>query len=526
MKERIYSFIIVVGILIGALLGSTKMVSAEEQEMEVIYEQNSSYSVQIPKSLYLDSNGEAMYSVGVKGSINENSYIEVIPDSTFLMKDSTGTKEDIQAIVTPSKTQWLSNELSQEYNVAGGNMINMDRVEVGTWKGTVLYHISLKEGEATNPGDHVHDYTVTITKEPTCTEEGEKTYTCECGDSYTEIIPKLGHNYEDGTCTNCGEKDPDSLIETDSNAFFWGSSTSNGVTTWYITGLTSLGNKLTDFVIPRLYRGGEVTGIGSYNGNGIFGSTTKSVILPDTIKYIGQKVFQYSSIESITIPDSVTKIMNNAFFECGQLKYVKMSKNIVSIGDNAFFACNNVEEFDLPDTLTTIGVKAFAARSGVGLQMNAKINIPNNIESIGDSAFFMCKGIAGDVILPDTLTSLGNSAFSGCSNIVSFDIQSNINEIKSQTFSYCVNLSTVKLPNTITSMQSYAFNGCSKLSEINLPDTLKVIGEKAFYECTSLKDLSIPSSVTLINLNAFYKVPHISYNGTASGTPWGAVSKN
>lgn len=524
MKERIYSLIIVAGILIGVILGSTKIAAAEEQEMEVIYEQNSSYSVQIPKSLYLDSNGEATYSVGVKGSINENSYIEVIPDSTFMMKDSSGTKEDIQAIVTPSKTQWLSNELSQEYNVADGNMINMDRVEVGTWRGTVLYHISLKEGEATSPGDHVHDYTVVITKEPTCTEDGEKTYTCECGDSYTEVIPKLGHNYVDGSCTNCGEKDPDYLIETDPSAFFWGKNTSNGVTTWYITGLTSSGSKLTDFVIPKFYQGGEVTGIGTYNGNGIFGTTTKSVILPNTIKYIGQNVFQYSKIESITIPDSVTNIMNNAFFECGQLKHVKMSKNIVSIGDSAFFGCYSVEQFDLPDTLTTIGDKAFAARSG--LQITAQINIPSRIESIGSSAFFMCIGITGEVILPDTLTSLGDSAFAGCSNIESVDIRSNINEIKSQTFSGCVNLSTVRLPNSIGVIQAYVFNGCSKLSEINMPDTLKAIGEKAFSECTSLKDLSIPSSVTLINANAFYKVPHISYNGTASGTPWGAISKN
>lgn len=524
MKERIYSLIIVAGILIGVILGSTKIASAEEQEMEVIYEQNSSYSVQIPKSLYLDSNGEATYSVGVKGSINENSYIEVIPDSTFLMKDSSGTKEDIQAIVTPSKTQWFSNELSQEYNVSNGNMINMERVDVGTWKGTVVYHIALINTENPNPGDHVHDYTVVITKEPTCTENGEKTYTCECGDSYTEVIPKLGHNYVDGTCTNCGEKDPDFLIETDPSAFFWGKNTSNGVTTWYITGLTSLGSKLTDFVIPKIYQGGEVTGIGSYNSNGIFGTTTKSVILPDTIKYIGQNVFQYSKIESIAIPDSVTNIMNNAFFECGQLKHVKMSKNIATIGDSAFFGCYSVEQFDLPDTLTTIGNKAFSARTG--LQITAQINIPSRIESIGSSAFFMCIGITGEVILPDTLTSLGDSAFAGCSNIESVDIRSNISEIKSQTFSGCVNLSTVKLPSSIGVIQAYVFNGCSKLSEINMPDTLKAIGEKAFSECTSLKDLSIPSSVTLINANAFYKVPHISYNGTASGTPWGAISKN
>lgn len=48
----------------------------------------------------------------------------------------------------------------------------------------------------------------TVTKEPTCTEEGEMTYTCSCGESHTEPIPKLSHDYAptvtDPTCTEMG----------------------------------------------------------------------------------------------------------------------------------------------------------------------------------------------------------------------------------------------------------------------------------------------------------------------------------
>ena len=55
-------------------------------------------------------------------------------------------------------------------------------------------------------------YTSTVTKEPTCTEEGEKTYTSDLGDSYTEVIPALGHKPGDWTtekeptCTEEGKK--------------------------------------------------------------------------------------------------------------------------------------------------------------------------------------------------------------------------------------------------------------------------------------------------------------------------------
>ena len=52
-----------------------------------------------------------------------------------------------------------------------------------------------------------------VTKEATCTEAGEKTFTCEkCGETKTEVIPAKGHDYLDGVCTVCGEKDPEARI--------------------------------------------------------------------------------------------------------------------------------------------------------------------------------------------------------------------------------------------------------------------------------------------------------------------------
>ncbi len=59
------------------------------------------------------------------------------------------------------------------------------------------------------PTEHVHSYTASVTA-ATCTEAGVTTYTCSCGDSYTEEIAALGHSYDNGYCLNCGEADPDS----------------------------------------------------------------------------------------------------------------------------------------------------------------------------------------------------------------------------------------------------------------------------------------------------------------------------
>ena len=54
---------------------------------------------------------------------------------------------------------------------------------------------------------HTHEYTAVITP-ATCTEAGSVVYTCSCGDSYTETIDMLPHDYVDGVCAECGALEP------------------------------------------------------------------------------------------------------------------------------------------------------------------------------------------------------------------------------------------------------------------------------------------------------------------------------
>ena len=79
---------------------------------------------------------------------------------------------------------------------------------------------STPKGEEKPKAEHKHSYKKEVTKPMTCTENGEITYTCSCGDSYTEQILAPGHDYEetkrveavcesDGrieyTCKECGD---------------------------------------------------------------------------------------------------------------------------------------------------------------------------------------------------------------------------------------------------------------------------------------------------------------------------------
>ncbi len=42
---------------------------------------------------------------------------------------------------------------------------------------------------------HTHEYSAQVTKDVSCTADGEKTFTCSCGDSYTEVITSNGHSW-------------------------------------------------------------------------------------------------------------------------------------------------------------------------------------------------------------------------------------------------------------------------------------------------------------------------------------------
>ena len=71
-----------------------------------------------------------------------------------------------------------------------------------------------------------------------------------------------------------------------------------------------------------------------------------------------------------------------------------------------------------------------------------------------------------------------------------------------------------------------AFYNCSSLTSVTIPNSVTSINNDAFWGCSSLTSLTIPNSVTSIKSYAFLNVPNIVYNGSATGSPWGARSVN
>ena len=131
-----------------------------------------------------------------------------------------------------------------------------------------------------------------------------------------------------------------------------------------------------------------------------------------------------------------------------------------------------------------------------------KIIIPDNIISIGKSAFRNCSSLTS-VTIPNSVTSIEESAFNNCSSLTSVTIPDSVTSIGYGAFSYCSILASVTIPNNVTSIEESAFNNCSSLTSVTIPDSVTSIGGSAFQHCDILTSVTIPDSVTSIGYGAF-----------------------
>lgn len=150
-----------------------------------------------------------------------NSYLEIFNDSSFLSKhiriifltlllcscSSTDKKSEKSSTADTNSIYYYTPDENDDDYTYSSNPSSTSESEITSSKEVKNdeYSISSKSNY------HVHSYKNKITKNATCTEYGEKTFYCSCGDSYTESISELGHDWIDATCSSpekckrCGE---------------------------------------------------------------------------------------------------------------------------------------------------------------------------------------------------------------------------------------------------------------------------------------------------------------------------------
>ena len=187
-----------------------------------------------------------------------------------------------------------------------------------------------------------------------------------------------------------------------------------------------------------------------------------------------------SGLTTIDIPNSVTSIEVNLFFQCSSLTSITIPKSLTYIEPGAFSGCcalTSIEvENDNPKYDSRNNCNAIIETSSNTLIVGCKnTTFPSSVTSIGVCAFSGHAEIT-TISIPDNVTSIGLYAFSGCSGLTSIDIPNSVTFIGGSAFSDCCSLSSVIIPNSVTSIDGSAFGNCWALSDFycwanNVPST-------------------------------------------------------
>lgn len=103
---------------------------------------------------------------------------------------------------------------------------------------------------------------------------------------------------------------------------------------------------------------------------------------------IGHAAFFNSAVTSVTIPDSVTSISDEAFINCPKLTNISIPNSVTYIGFSAFSSCTSLKSITLPSSLSFISGALF-----LGCSQLTTIHIPVSVTSIGNNSFADCPSL-------------------------------------------------------------------------------------------------------------------------------------
>ncbi len=199
--------------------------------------------------------------------------------------------------------------------------------------------------------------------------------------------------------------------------------------------------------------------------------------------------------DSYDIPNTVSKIEDNAFKGSMNLRSVLIPSSVTTIGEECFHGCYNLSSFSIPSSVKEIGEWAFANTA------ITSVVIPSSVTYINMFVFRSCSCLTS-VTIPSTVTYISNGAFD-YSGLTELTIPSSVKGLGWGCFKGCKDLKTLTILPGMTSIVDNAFEDCTSLSSVTIPDTVTRIGSASFEGCSSLKSITIPSSVNSIQNNSF-----------------------
>lgn len=250
----------------------------------------------------------------------------------------------------------------------------------------------------------------------------------------------------------------------------------------------------------------------------------QEVIIPNTVKVIGESAFKYSiSLESVIFESGVSlESLDSTFLKCPSLKNVLFEDNVsikmmfsvfaesglekIDLNCNAqyisgvFCNCTQLKDVKLYDGIAEIEDYCFRSTA------IESIVIPQTVTELGDFAFAYCSDL--NYINLSNVKILGHGTFANCTSLESIDLTGVLYIVNigyMHTFENCPNLK--KFYFTQEEKDAYIaaneFKGNETVETVVIGNSISEIQDGAFADCTNLETAVISSSVTSIADTAF-----------------------
>jgi len=195
-------------------------------------------------------------------------------------------------------------------------------------------------------------------------------------------------------------------------------------------------NTLTSVTYPD-----SITTVGW--GECCFCENLKSVTFGKGLTEIPPSSFEYCiGLESVTVPEGVTEISGGAFNRCWAFREINVVENNKTYSsDNGILFNKDKTEvifcprakkgtYTLPNSVTVIGSDAFYECGGL-----TNVTIPDGVEKIGSNAFYGCTGLK-DIAIPKSVTFIDRRAFFDCTGVKNTYVPASVTEIGEEAFGY------------------------------------------------------------------------------------------
>lgn len=245
-------------------------------------------------------------------------------------------------------------------------------------------------------------------------------------------------------------------------------------------------------------------------------SSVASINLGESISELGEQAFRSSKLTAITLPANLAAVSIGAFAYCADLESVTFADNskIKTLEEGAFASCEALASIDFGEggCLEVIGKEALA---NTGL---TSLVVPATVKEIGAFGIDNNANLGSIVFAEGTvLETIGDDAFAYNDKLATFTMPASVKNWGEYTFQFCLSLTEFKFADgfSLTKLPYGTFH-TSGLSAIDLPDCISEIGEYAF---AFTNFTSFETDVDAIGKYAFYhaqKLEKVVFTGNVT----------